>query len=125
MHGGDVQLALGAEYRKQSIDDLPDVNSLNGTLLGLTAATPTVGKDSVKEVYGEVFVPILADTPGFSRLNLTPSARYTAYKSSRSDTTLQPAGETDTHRGLRLRLNDGTPSHASALHDPCTVAKHE
>src|SRR3546814_4768361 len=53
-----------SEYRKQSIDDLPDVNSLNGNLLGLTAATPTVGKDSVKEVYGEVFVPILADKIG-------------------------------------------------------------
>src|SRR3546814_2447387 len=71
----------------------PDVNSLNGNLLGLTAATPTVGKDSVKEVYGEVFVPILADTPGFYRLNLTASARYTDYKSYGSDTTFKIAGE--------------------------------
>src|SRR3546814_2760020 len=54
MPGGDVQLALGAEYRKQSIDDLPDVNSLNGNLLGLTAATPTVGKDRSEEHTSEL-----------------------------------------------------------------------
>src|SRR3546814_4295395 len=103
MPGGDVQLALGAEYRKQSIDDLPDVNSLNGNLLGLTAATPTVVKDSVKEVYGEVFFPILADTPVFSRLNLTASSRYTDYKSYGSELTFKIAGDWEQIRGFVLR----------------------
>ena len=115
MPGGDVQLALGAEYRKQSINDQPDVNSLNGNLLGLTAATPTVGKDSVKEVYGEIFVPILADTPGFYRLNLTASARYTDYKSYGSDTTFKIAGEWEPIRGFGLRASYGTSYRAPAL----------
>src|SRR3546814_3414894 len=77
-------------------------------LRGLTAATPTVGKDSVKEVYGEVFVPILADTPGFYRLNLTASARYTDYKSYGSDTTFKIAGEWEPIRGFGLRASYGT-----------------
>lgn len=115
MPGGDVQLALGAEYRRQSINDQPDVNSLNGNLLGLTAATPTVGKDSVKEIYGEVFVPILADTPGFYRLNLTASARYTDYKSYGSDTTFKIAGEWEPIRGFGLRASYGTSYRAPAL----------
>src|SRR3546814_16750701 len=93
----------------------PDVNSLNGNLLGLTAATPTVGKDSVKEVYGEVFVPILADTPGFYRLNLTASARYTDYKSYGSDTTFKIAGEWEPIRGFGLRASYGTSYRAPAL----------
>ena len=115
MPGGDVQLALGAEYRRQSINDQPDVNSLNGNLLGLTAATPTVGKDSVKEIYGEVFVPILADTPGFYRLNLTASARYTDYKSYGSDTTFKVAAEWEPIRGFGLRASYGTSYRAPAL----------
>jgi iron complex outermembrane receptor protein len=115
MPGGDVQLALGAEYRKQSINDQPDDNSLNGNLLGLTAATPTVGKDSVKEVYGEIFVPILADTPGFYRLNLTASARYTDYKSYGSDTTYKVAAEWEPIRGFGLRASYGTSYRAPAL----------
>ncbi len=47
--GGDAQLALGVEHRRQSINDQPDINSINGNLYGLTAATPTVGKDNVKK----------------------------------------------------------------------------
>src|SRR3546814_20528883 len=86
----------------------PDVNSLNGNLLGRTAATQTVGKDSVKGGYGEVFVPILADTPGFYRLNLTASARYTDYKSYGSDTTFKIAGEWEPIRGFGLRASYGT-----------------
>ncbi|USI78944.1 MULTISPECIES: TonB-dependent receptor domain-containing protein [unclassified Sphingopyxis] len=115
MPGGDVQLALGAEYRKQSINDQPDPNSINGNLLGLTAGTPTVGKDSVKEIYGEVFVPILADTPGFYRLNLTASGRYTDYKSYGSDTTFKVAAEWEPIRGFGLRASYGTSYRAPAL----------
>ncbi len=68
--GGDAQLALGAEYRKQSINDTPDENAINGNLLGLTTSDPTVGKDNVKEIYGELFLPLLSDTPRF--LSLEP-----------------------------------------------------
>jgi outer membrane receptor protein involved in Fe transport len=113
--GGDAQLALGAEYRKQSINDQPDPNSISGNLYGLTAGTPTVGSDSVKEVYGELFLPILSDVPGFYRLNLTGSARYTDYKSYGSDTTYKIAAEWEPIRGVGLRGSYGTSYRAPAL----------
>ena len=113
--GGKAQLALGGEYRRQSINDQPDANSLNGNLLGLTSATPTVGKDNVKEVYGEIFLPILSDTPFFYRLNLTGSARYTDYASYGSDTTYKIAGEWEPVRGLGFRGSYGTSYRAPAL----------
>ncbi|MXP45130.1 TonB-dependent receptor domain-containing protein [Allopontixanthobacter sediminis] len=115
MPGGDVQLALGAEYRKQSINDQPDANSINGNLFGLTAGTPTVGNDNVKEVFGEVFVPILADVPFFYRLNLNASARYTDYASYGSDTTYKIGGEWEPIRGFALRGSYGTSYRAPAL----------
>lgn len=113
--GGDAQIALGAEYRRQRINDQPDANSVNGNLYGLTAATPTVGKDNVKEVYGEVFLPILSDTPGFYRLNLTASARYTDYATYGSDTTYKIAGEWEPIRGIGFRASYGTSFRAPAL----------
>ncbi|WP_300974752.1 TonB-dependent receptor [Sphingomonas sp. LHG3406-1] len=115
MPGGDVQLALGAEYRRQSINDQPDDNSINGNLFGLTAGTPTVGKDSVKEVFGEVFVPIVRDLPFLYRLNVNGSLRYTDYKSYGSDTTYKIAGEWEPVRGLGFRGSYGTSYRAPAL----------
>ncbi|MFC4292118.1 TonB-dependent receptor plug domain-containing protein [Sphingorhabdus arenilitoris] len=115
MPGGDAQLALGVEYRKQSINDQPDANSLSGNLFGLTAATPTVGRDNVKEVFGEVFLPILADTPFFYRLNLNGSARYTDYASYGSDVTYKIAGEWQPVRGFGFRGSYGTSYRAPAL----------
>lgn len=113
--GGDVQLSLGAEYRRQKINDQPDANSISGNLFGLTAATPTVGKDNVKEGFGEIFVPLLADTPFFYRLNLTGSARYTDYASYGSDTTYKIAGEWEPFRGFGFRGSYGTSYRAPAL----------
>lgn len=113
--GGNAQLALGVEYRKQRINDQPDANSISGNLLGLTAATPTVGSDNVKEVYGEIFLPILSDTPGFHRLNVTASARYTDYASYGSDTTYKIAGEWEPIRGFGIRGSYGTSYRAPAL----------
>jgi iron complex outermembrane recepter protein len=113
--GGDVQLALGAEYRKQEINDQPDENAINGNLFNLTSGTPTVGTDNVKEVFGEIFVPVLADVPGFYRLNLTGSARYTDYASYGSDETYKISGEWEILRGFGLRGSYGTSYRAPAL----------
>lgn len=113
--GGDAQLALGAEYRKQSINDQPDQNSINGNLFGLTAGTPTVGNDNVKEVFGEIFLPLLSDRPFFHRLNLDASVRYTDYASYGSDTTYKIAGEWEPIRGFGFRGSYGTSYRAPAL----------
>lgn len=113
--GGDVQLALGAEYRKQSIDDQPDPNSVSGNLYGLTAATPTVGEDSVKEVFGEISLPLLSDRPFFDNLILNASVRYTDYESYGSDVTYKVAGEWEFFSGFGIRGSYGTSYRAPAL----------
>lgn len=113
--GGDAQLALGAEYRKQRIDDTPDVNAINGNLLGLTSSEPTRGSDSVKEVFAEVYLPLLSDTPFFQNLNLNASVRYTDYESYGSDTTYKVAGEWELVKGFGFRGSYGTSYRAPAL----------
>jgi iron complex outermembrane recepter protein len=113
--GGDVQLALGAEYRKQRINDTPDENSINGNLLGLTAAVPTRGSDAVKEVFGEVFVPLFSGRPFMENVNLNASVRYTDYDSYGSDVTYKIAGEWEFFDGIGIRASYGTSYRAPAL----------
>ncbi len=113
--GGDVQLAVGAEYRKQRIDDTPDEQSINGNLFGLTAGTPTRGTDNVKEVFAELYVPLLSNRPFFENLSLNGSVRYTDYDSYGSDVTYKVAGEWEFFRGFGVRGSYGTSYRAPAL----------
>ncbi|OYX48601.1 MAG: TonB-dependent receptor [Sphingomonas sp. 32-66-10] len=113
--GGDVQLAVGVEYREQEIDDTPDDNSIRGNLLGLTAGTPTRGKDNVKEAFAEIYLPILSGRPFFENLNLNASARYTDYASYGSDVTYKVAGEWEFFKGFGIRGSYGTSYRAPAL----------
>jgi outer membrane receptor protein involved in Fe transport len=74
--GGAVQVVLGGEYRKErnDIGAIPEYNPdspLYDPTIGTMQGT-LVGKYSVKEVYGEIHVPILKDTPFFDTLCLAP-----------------------------------------------------
>ncbi|QSB44547.1 TonB-dependent receptor [Tsuneonella flava] len=113
--GGKAQLALGAEYRKQKIDDTPDQNAINGNLYGLTAGVPTRGTDAVKEVFGELYLPLLSDVPFFHRLSLDGSVRFTDYDSYGSDVTYKVSGQWAPVRGISFRGSYGTSYRAPAL----------
>lgn len=113
--GGDAQLALGFEYRDASIDDQPPADSVNGNLYGLTSAAPTVGSDAVREVYGELYLPLLANVPGAYALSLDGSLRFTDYDSYGSDWTYKVSGEWQPVRGIGFRASYGTSYRAPAL----------
>lgn len=115
MPGGMVQVAAGAEYRSQRIDDTPPEDSQAGNLFGLTSATPTRGTDSVWEVFGEVDVPILSNVPFFYRLNVNGSLRYTDYESYGGNETYKISGEWEPIRGVAFRGSYGTSYRAPAL----------
>ena len=112
---GPVQVALGVEYRSNSIDDTPPIDSQNGNLFNLTSATPTRGKDRVFETYGELSIPLLRDKPFFYNVNLDVSGRYTDYRSYGSNETYKVAGEWQFFRGIGVRGSYGTSYRAPAL----------
>lgn len=112
---GKVQVALGAEYRENEIDDTPDPNSVAGNLLNLTSSAPTRGKDSVFEVFGEVEVPLLADLPMAEELTVTGSGRYTEYDSYGSDWTYKVGGNYRPTSWMAVRSTFGTSFRAPAL----------
>lgn len=114
---GKVSGVLGMEYRRQEIDDTPDINSINGNLYNLTSATPTRGKDNVKEAFTEIDIPLLRDKPGAYRFSVTGSYRYTDYDSYGDDTTYKYGfvfGPTD---WFTIRGSRGTSYRAPALYE--------
>lgn len=102
MPGGAIQFAMGAEYRKEKsrsrfndllLGSLPDGSPAGaaGTFIGdispnqsllFDAATRQFnagGSFDVKEVFGEISIPILKDTPFFHEFTLGAAGRYADY----------------------------------------------
>lgn len=113
--GGNVQIAIGGEYRKSTIDDTPGIDSQNNNLFGFTSSSITRGKDSVKEVFGEIEVPLLADMPFIHRLSFNASGRYTDYQSYGSNETYKVGGQFAPTDFLSFRGSYGTSFRAPAL----------
>lgn len=78
---GPVTSAWGLEYRRYEINDQPDPNNMAGYEWGYASAQVTKGNDNVKEVFGEVGVPLLKGIPGIESLVLDLSGREFKYKS--------------------------------------------
>lgn len=76
---GPVAFDTGFEWRYDSAAYVPDVFLASGDVSGWNAAKATSGTESVKEVYGEVRVPILADLAFAKRLSLNGAFRYSDY----------------------------------------------
>lgn len=92
--GGGVKVAVGVEYLRETLRSqkgsiVPGTQdtgfagqSVNGVLIMPAAANPLRifrTARSVKSVFGEVVMPLLADTPGFQELTLSASGRYDSY----------------------------------------------
>jgi iron complex outermembrane recepter protein len=112
---GDMSGSFGFEYRKESIDDQPGLLSQTGNQWGFTSARRTKGSDSVKELFGEVEIPVLANAPFARQVTLNVSGRYTDYDSYGSATVYKVAGGWDFTDWLSLRATYGTAFRAPAL----------
>ena len=97
---GPVQVALGADYRRNSYSYSPDPAGTD--LVGSFPSQSVAGATTAKEVYGELLIPILRNTPGFNALDVDLGYRYSDYLSGGSSTY---RGEVDwtVVPGVRLR----------------------
>jgi outer membrane receptor protein involved in Fe transport len=77
--GDDIGIALGGEYRKVAAQFIPDTALSSGDVIGFNAGDPTAGSYNVKEIFGELNVPIIAQKPFFYALNLNGAFRYSDY----------------------------------------------
>jgi len=74
---GTVSLGFGGEVRVDAINSVPDDIARDGLFFGFFSDEGANGSKVTKEVFAEMFVPLVADKPFFKRLNLELSGRVT------------------------------------------------
>ncbi len=77
-----VGLAVGVEWRSSYGAFKPDFILSSGDVVGFNGGQPTAGGYNVKEVFGEINVPIVADAPFAHRLEVNGAARYSDYSNN-------------------------------------------
>ncbi len=83
-----VGVALGAEYRRESVDWLTDLEFSTGDLAGQGGPTIGVpGAYNVKEFFGEARIPLIQHKPLFEDLSVDLGYRSSDYSSSGSVST--------------------------------------
>ena len=84
---GTIGSAFGATWRENAYRWRPDdqlVRASTNYPIGLFPTSKTQGRTDVKELYGELLVPVLADVTAFKRLNVELGARWSDYNTSGS-----------------------------------------
>jgi outer membrane receptor protein involved in Fe transport len=94
---GAVKVAVGAEYRRDTVDsDSDPISDISGWRQGTFGSYN--GKLEVKEIYGEASIPLAADTSFARSLDLDLAGRYVDYST---------VGSTEVWKvGLNWALND-------------------
>lgn len=127
---GPLAVAVGAEYRKSSLnmtsnsDPLIPANPAGlrnlpagaGRFLLNNFATAN-GSYNVKEAYGEIAVPIFKDQPFARSLELNGAARITDYSTSGTVTTWKGGAVWEIMDGLRFRATRSRDIRAPTLFD--------
>ena len=76
---GPVGFSYGYEWRKTSAQFTPDSFLSSGDVAGFNPGLPTRGSTTVKEVFGEVRVPLIHNTPFIDSLVANGAFRYSNY----------------------------------------------
>ncbi|MBO9576668.1 MAG: TonB-dependent receptor [Sphingobium sp.] len=105
---GELRTALGASYRELDFDFTNDTLTTQGRsfadqALGIYPSGNSAGKFNVKEVYGELLIPILADITAIKGLNLELGGRVSDYSTTGSSSTYKIQGDWEINNWIRIR----------------------
>ncbi len=81
---GPLSVAAGVTARRDRINDTPGEITRAGNAWGTSTSGITAGKGETLEAFGEMRVPILADTDFFKELTLSAAGRVTNVKATRA-----------------------------------------
>jgi outer membrane receptor protein involved in Fe transport len=104
---GELKASVGADYRSDSLKFTPDAQQSEFNFLdqvaGLYPAAAVDAAVDVKEGYGELSIPVLADMPFVRRFELNPGVRYSSYSNTKAGWTYKLLGDWSVNDWLRLR----------------------
>lgn len=102
-----IGVALGVEYREDKAANKSDGPSqIQGEVLGTGAPTPDrSGKVELKEIFGELSVPLITDMPFAKKLSLELGYRHTDFKTTSSQNygSYKYGGDWEPIDGFRIR----------------------
>ncbi len=98
-------VALGVEYREYVGASGGDgISSQPGEVLGAGApALPITGDYNTKEVFGEIYLPLIEDRPFFDSLTVNAGARYSDYSTSGGNWAYNVGGTWEPIPDIRFR----------------------
>ena len=76
---GEIRFAVGADYRSNTYDYVPDALIQTGELANFLPIMPSSGETTVREIFGELLVPVLTDLPFAQDVSLNLGYRYSDY----------------------------------------------
>lgn len=120
---GKVGVALGAQIRRDNIKDTPGETTLAGNAALRTSSGITQGNTVSKEVFGEIEIPLIYNTPLIQRFTVSAAGRHTSVDATRrdgakdsfSDNTWKVGADWEVTDWLRFRGTWGTSFRAPAL----------
>ena len=101
-----VGIALGAEYRRESLTRNEDEEYLTGDLAGVGAVTPDVqGSEDLYELFTELRAPILQDMPFAKSLTADAAYRFSDYSIGFDTNTYKVGGDYAITSDILLRAS--------------------
>jgi iron complex outermembrane receptor protein len=113
---GPVQVAVGAEYRRDTVDASASAASLAGSFNASNFGQFS-GEVKVKEGYAEVGVPLARDAAFAKSIDVNAAVRVTDYSTSGGVTTWKVGGTWEVAEGLRFRGTRSRDIRAPSLND--------
>jgi outer membrane receptor protein involved in Fe transport len=100
-----IAFSIGAEYRSLKAEANPDgAARIQSEVLGTGARVPQdSGQYSVKEIFGELIVPLIEDKPFFYNLTVEGGIRYSDYTTTGTSTTWKAGGSWAPIEGFKFR----------------------
>ncbi|HUD28978.1 MAG TPA: TonB-dependent receptor [Novosphingobium sp.] len=100
---GPIGFAIGAEYRRETASIDQDTALLTGNTYRQGVQAAYSGSFDVKELYGEVLIPVLADLPLIRKLDVGGAYRLSDYNLFGTHGTWKVEGNWEVDRNLRVR----------------------
>ncbi len=114
---GTVSAAWGFDFRRERINDNPGTQAKLNNYWGSTTAGQTQGSDTVREIYGEIDVPVLKNVYMAKKLDLSFSSRSSDYASYGQNSTYKFGVNWAINNDWRIRASQGTSFRAPALYE--------
>jgi iron complex outermembrane receptor protein len=132
---GPIGVAVGFEIRKDKIDSQPGLEASNGLLFGFFSDSGAQGEKTIKELFAEVDIPLIAGRTMFESLDVNLSGRFTDEEFYGSAGTYSIKGGWRPVTPLLLKASYGTSYRApnlrenflagqsgfNTIFDPCAV----